>query len=303
MPGEVFYWLFNMSIIGSVMGLVVLLVRRLRIPRRVTVWLWLVPYIRFCVPLGLNSRYSLMTLLSKLTTRTVTVWQPMEGMSFSVTNSIMAANGYFPITYKVNMLEGLFNTAGTIWAVIALAVLIALGILYLTTMGEIRRARRIDEGVYVSERVDSPAVYGVLRPRIVLPEGFDESGLEYVLLHERTHIKYADNLWRLLAFAVTALHWFNPLAWLFLKKTLEDIELACDERAIRRLDASARKGYAMALLGYSQSKSVFASAFGGAKLRTRVENVLSYKRMTWASALAFIALAAAIGITLLTNSG
>lgn len=304
MLGEVFYWLFNMSIVGSLTGLIVVLVRLVRrIPRRVTVWLWLVPYLRYCVPVGLSSRYSLMTLISRLTTKTVTVWEPAEGISFSMANSVMAANSYFPITYKVNPLEGVFNTAGAVWAVIAAAILIALGILYFTTLSELRGARHIEGRVFESEKVSSPAVYGIFRPRILLPEGFDNAARPYALLHERTHIKYADNLWRILAFAVTAVHWFDPFAWVFLKLLLEDMELACDERAAAKLCEGERKAYALALVKCAESKSVFASAFGGAKVRTRVENVLSYKRMTWASALAFIALAVVITATLLTNAG
>lgn len=302
--GELFYWLFNMSILGSLTGLVVLLVRLIRrIPRRCFVWLWLVPYVRFCVPFGLSSRWSLMTLISRLTTRTVTVWEPVGGMEFTLTNTIMAANSYFPITYKVNVLERVFDIAAVVWAVGAAALLIALGILYFSTMREIKGARLLRDNIYVSDRVKSPAVYGVFRPRIVLPEGYDEESLDCVLLHERTHIKYRDNLWRLLAFAVTALHWFNPFAWVFLKLLLGDMELACDERAVKKLDLPERKRYALALLSYAEGKSVFTAAFGGTRVRTRVENVLELKKMTAASALAFAALIGAIAVALVTNAG
>lgn len=304
MLGEAFYWVFNMSIIGSAMGLIVLLLRLIkRMPRRIFIWLWLVPYLRYCVPLWLNSRFSLMTLISRLTTKTVTVWSSAGGPEFSLTNTVMAANTYFPITYRVNLLEGLFGTAGVIWAIVTAAILIALGILYLATMREVRTAVRIKDNVYVSDRVKSPAVYGIFRPRIILPQGYGELTLEHVLLHERTHIKYVDNLWRLLAFAVTALHWFDPFAWIFLKLLLNDIELACDERAAAKLDMGERKRYALALLGYAEPKSVFTSAFGGARLRTRVENVLNFKRMTWVSAVVFTALAVMIAVTMLTNAG
>ncbi len=304
MLGEVFYWVFNMSITGALTGLCVLAVRAIRrIPRRVTVWLWLLPYLRFVVPVGLNSRYSLMTLISRITTRTVTVWEPMQGVEFSLSNSLMAANSYFPITYKVNLLDGLFRTAGGVGAVIAAAIIIALGIVYFTTMREIKGAEPLRGRIFVSDRVRTPAVYGVFRPRIVIPKGFDGAALGYAEAHERTHIRYADNLWRLMAFAVTALHWFDPFAWLFLKLLLEDIELACDERTVRRLDEAERKEYALALVGAAEPKSVFAASFGGARIRMRVENVLSFKRMTIGSALAFGALAIAVAAALLTNAG
>lgn len=106
MLGEICYWIFNMSITASFMGLIILLIRRIKfIPHRVTVFLWLIPFIRMTVPFGINSPYSLMSLISKFTTRTVTVFQPADDIAFSYTNSIMAAKSYDPITYKVNILE------------------------------------------------------------------------------------------------------------------------------------------------------------------------------------------------------
>ena len=62
------------------------------------------------------------------------------------------------------------------------------------------------------------------------------------------------------------------------------------------------KQYAHALLNARESKTVFASSFGGAKLRTRVENIVSYKKMTILSLVGFIILAAVIAYVLLTNA-
>ena len=100
-----------------------------------------------------------------------------------------------------------------------------------------------------------------------------------------------------------AIHWFNPFSWVFLKVFLADLELACDEAAIAKYCDEERKEYARTLLNCSQSKSLFASAFGGAKVRMRIENVLSYKQMTVVSAVGFTILILAIIYTLLTNAG
>ena len=303
MLGEVCYWIFNMSITASVMGLIVMLVRKIRaIPRRVAVFLWLIPFIRMTVPLGLNSPYSLMSLISKLTTRTVTVYQPSEELAFSYTNSIMAAESYSPITYKVNLLEKVFAAAGAVWAIVALAILIALAIIYSATKKEIRYSRFLKENIYLSDKVDSPAVYGIFKPRIILPSSYENRDNRYVIRHEKTHIRRLDNLWRILGFATASIHWFNPFAWVFLKAFLEDLELACDEMAVSGYDAEERKSYARTLLECTRSKSLLVSPFGGAKVRTRIENVLSYKRMTAFSAAGFALLILIITVTLLTNA-
>ena len=304
MLGAVFYWVLNMGLIASVMGLPVLVIRKVkRIPHRVSAFLWIIPYFRMCFPFGLNSPYSLMTLISRLTTRTVTVFQPAEAIAFSMTNAVMAADSYFPITFKVHTLRRVFEIAGLIWLIGALAIILALVMLYAAAKHEIRDSCILERNVYLSEKIESPAVYGIIRPRIILPAGFADAGREYVLQHERTHIRRCDNLWRLIGFLLTAVHWFHPLCWLFLKAFLADLELACDEMAVSKYSDEERREYARTLLNCARSKNVFVSAFGGAKVRTRIENVLSYRQMTLISAAGFALLIIAIICALLTNAG
>ena len=304
MIGEICYWILNMSIMASVMGLIVMLIRQVKaIPRRVSVFLWIIPFIRMTVPVGLNNRYSLMTLISKFTTRTVTVFEPTDELSFSASNSLMLADSYSPLTFKLNRMEMVFEIAGFVWIVIACAILITLVILYVTTKRGISDAVHMKENIYVSGKVDSPAVYGIFKPRIVLPEVYQDKENGYILRHEKMHIRRLDNLWRMLGFFVAAVHWFNPLSWVFLKAFLTDIELACDEMAVSGLEADERKDYCRTLLNSTKSKSMLVSAFGGAKVRTRIENVLSYKQMTLVSGIGFTLLILFIVITLITNAG
>lgn len=300
---EVFYWIFNMSIVaGFTTGIIALIRAVKRLPRRIAVLLWLIPALRMTVPLGLSSPYSLMSLLSRITTKTVVVLQPIPGMDFTITNITMAANSYFPVTYKTDLLYDLFAVASVVWIIVALAILLLLAVLYVTTLRELKDSKHLRENIYLSEKVTSPAVYGILRPRIILPTSWADRDLEWVLLHERTHIRRLDNLWRMLAFVLVAIHWFNPAAWILLKRLLTDMELACDEGVLARLGEDRRKAYALSLLDSKSGGNVFASAFGGAKIRTRIENILSYRKMKWISLAAFAGLTLAISYVLLTNA-
>ena len=300
---EVFYWIFNMSIVaGFTTGIIALFRTIKRIPRRMVALLWLIPALRMIVPLGLSSPYSLMSLLSRITTKTVVVLQPMPGMDFSMMNMVMAANSYFPITYKTNILADVFALASVVWIIVALAILLLLAVLYVTTLRELKDSNHLRENICLSEKVTSPAVYGILRPKIVLPASWVDRNLELVLLHERTHIRRLDNLWRMLAFVIVAIHWFNPVAWTFLKLFLTDLELACDEGVLAQLGEDRKKEYALSLLDSKTGANVFASAFGGAKIRTRIENILSYRKMRWISLAAFAGLTLAIAYVLLTNA-
>lgn len=297
------YWILNMSIVASLMGLIVMLIRKIKfIPRRVSVFLWIIPFLRMVLPVGLNSPYSLMSVFSRLT-RNVTVFKPADDISFSFSNTIKAADSYYPLTFKSNALGTVFTVTGFIWIVAMLALLIALTLIYVSTKKAVADAVHFESNIYFSDKVDSPAVYGIIKPRIVIPESFKGKDLGYVIRHEKTHIKRLDNLWRILGFITASVHWFNPLSWVFLKAFLNDLELACDEMALAGLEKDERKQYAMTLLESSQSKSILVSAFGGAKVRTRIENVLSYKKMTAVSAAGFTLLILVIICTLITNAG
>ncbi|MDE5872663.1 MAG: M56 family metallopeptidase [Lachnospiraceae bacterium] len=301
---EIFYWVFNMSIMAAITGILIMLIRLVKkLPRRLMVVLWVIPFLRMSVPFGLNSPYSLMSLLSKITTKTIVVYQPTDDVGFSVTNCVMAADTYFPITYKVNVLENIFKVASVIWIIVSLAILLMLAVIYITTLYEVKDAVHLQDNIYLSEKIISPAVYGIIKPKIILPASYKDRDIELVILHEKMHIHSADNLWRILAFFIVAVHWFNPLSWLYLKLFLADIELSCDERVLTKVGDSRTKEYALSLLESRQGATVFASAFGGAKIRTRIENILSFKKMTWFSLTVFVALLGIIFYVLLTNAG
>ena len=301
---EVFYWVFNMSITAAMTGLFIMLVRHIKkIPRRLTVFLWIIPFLRMTFPFGLNSPYGLMALLSGITAKTIIVYQPSEDIAFSMMNSVMAADTYFPITYKVKILEDIFCVASVVWMIVSLAILLMLVVTYFTTIYEIKDSTHLKDNIYLSEKIVSPAVYGMIKPKIILPASYIDRDIELIVLHEKTHIRSFDNLWRMTAFVIVAVHWFNPLSWLFLNGFLADLELACDERVLTKIGPDRAKEYASSLIACRQGATVFASAFGGAKIRTRIENILSFRKMTWLSLTVLIALFGAIFYVLLTNAG
>ncbi len=303
---EIFYWIFNMSITACITGLLLMLIRSIKkIPRRFTVFLWLIPFIRMAVPFGINTGYSLMGLLSDAATRPVIVmvknYNYVNNDYFSVLNHAAAKESYLPVIYKTNVLDNIFAIASVVWIIVALAIMLMLITVYFTTMRQLKDAKRVKDNVYFSDKVDTPAVYGILRPKIVLPYKYSDKDIDMILLHERAHIRRADNLWRMLAFIITAVHWFNPLAWVFLKMVLNDLELACDERVLAGSGAPGAKEYAACLLECKQGPNVFTSAFGGAKIKTRIEHVLNFKKASVISLAVFTVFAVVIAWVLLTN--
>ena len=136
----------------------------------------------------------------------------------------------------------------------------------------------------VCEAISTPAVTGLLRPRLLLPhERYDVQELRYILRHELCHLKRRDMLFKLVLLAANAMHWFNPIVYLMLRQADEDIELACDSAATDDLDRAERAAYSRTLLAAVQSNVRALPAttcFGGTveRLKRRITNVLGAQK-------------------------
>ena len=117
-------------------------------------------------------------------------------------NHVMGANSYFPIIYKGNLLDDLFNIASVVWLIVALAAILTLTIIYFITLGEMKDAQKLKDNIYISDKVKTPAVYGIIKPKIILPTEYDANKLNFILMHEKAHINRKDNFIRLLALIV-----------------------------------------------------------------------------------------------------
>lgn len=147
--------------------------------------------------------------------------------------------------------------AAWIWLAVAVMLLLALAALYWRAGRRLCHAApaetplRMPSGkiipVYVSDAAASPLVWGIFRPRVVLPPACGAGGaMRLILTHERIHIQRRDYLLKPLALGLLAVHWFNPVLWLAFWLWSRDTEFSCDERAVRETgDAAA---YANALL-------------------------------------------------------
>ena len=142
--------------------------------------------------------------------------------------------------------------------------------------------------ILVSAKVCSPAVTGVLRPSLLLPagfpNGFNDSETRLILLHEFTHLKRHDLTVNLLACALQALHWFNPILWFAFARMRADREAACDARVLSIGSTDRRGEYGTALLKL-QGRGVsheFSLGFVGifertAGMKSRIREISSHR--------------------------
>ncbi len=112
--------------------------------------------------------------------------------------------------------------------------------------------------VCVQPVLRAPAVMGVLRPLLALPEDMHlrpEDEVRHVFLHELTHLKRGDLAVILLLNVLTAVYWFNPFVWLCFSFIRKDMESACDQRVLEKLGAQARQDYICTVLRFAKGES------------------------------------------------
>ena len=107
--------------------------------------------------------------------------------------------------------------------------------------------------VYICDKLDTPCLFGFLRPAIYLTNevAADERTMRHALEHELTHFHHGDHIWALLRGICLAVHWYNPLVWCAAVLSRNDAELACDEATIQRLSESERAEYGKTLIRWT----------------------------------------------------
>ena len=153
----------------------------------------------------------------------------------------------------------------------------------------LKSAVRLSDGLFEMEGLPTPFAFGIIRPRIYLPTQLSEEERRYVLEHERVHMARKDHLIKLTAWAARCIHWFNPLVWLAFALMENDMEMSCDEAVLRRLGEDVKQDYSRVLLALSGERKGIVGcplAFGGEKVRSRILNILTYRKKTFVAVLA-----------------
>lgn len=307
---DVFLKLVNLSISASWLILAVLVLRFVlkKAPKWVMPLLWGVVALRLVCLFSIESALSLIpsaeTIPSEIVTETREPVLYEQATLDIVTNPTLPSAAEVPVGVSRQQAQVDFNIYSVLW----LAGMAALLVHALVSAGRLKRklatAILLRDNIYESEFVDSPFVFGVVKPNIYLPMHMDEGTAAYVIAHEHAHLARRDHWWKVLGYLVLALHWFNPLVWVAYILFCRDIELACDEKVVKGLDGAARADYSQALLSCAAPKRAVAAcplAFGEGNIKTRVKSALHYKKPAfWVAAAAVLAVVI-VAVCFLTN--
>lgn len=315
----VFTIVLNMSITASFIAVGVMLARLIlkKGPRLFSYALWSAVLVRLVIPVSFTSTFSLLNLIKPRTqqiartlsyvpynigiAQTPSIDVGVDGINKVVNSSLPQA---VP-TASVNPMQIVMAISSTVW-IFGVALLILYSIIsYLKVKQNIRTATLVSGNIFETDRIVTPFVCGFYKPKIYIPINISPNELPYILAHERVHLKRLDHIIKPFAFLLLSVHWFNPLMWLSFSLMSRDMQMSCDESVLKMFGDEIRVSYSNSLLAFSTSRSQLLSGspltFGESNVRTRIKNILNYKKATFRIYMMALVATVAIVILFLAN--
>lgn len=323
----------NMTV--SVVIIAVLLARFLlrKMPKKYSYILWSIVGIRMIFDLPFATNISVFNLFRGFAKHTSTVETMLAGSHrtnlqgsidlLNKTDTTGAAAAHASrstaveaMTHTLTTSQTVLGILGLLWLIVV-ALFVAYGIysyvkcrLLVRTAVIARditpdsRKKKNNVSVWECDRIPSPFVLGIIRSRIYIPFRMPKQEQAYILAHEECHIRRLDPLWKLIAFLLLAVYWWNPLVWCAFFYMVRDMEMSCDEAVIEQFGNEIKQGYSNSLLSFAMERHPYSFApvaFGEGDAGRRIKNVLNFKKPhTWVAILVFVLLVV-VGVSCLTN--
>lgn len=295
---QIFSQILQMSFQMSIVILCVLLVRMLfregNIPERFVCILWLLPMIRMICPISVTSKVSIVPQMNTENVIPQTIQSTAQNVSQNTT--VLGNDATLQETSEIIFANVAGNNMDwkSVSSMQILVIIWIVGIVLLlcySLVSIIRLKKNLQESIivkdfsgknkiYESDKIKTPFVYGFFSPKIYLPSSIWESNYEYVIAHEEAHISRKDHWMKYICFAITVIHWFNPLAWLMFICLGKDIEMACDEQVVKQIGIENRADYAQTLLALAtdeRKRFGIPLAFGEGETKGRIVHILKYE--------------------------
>ncbi|PKM51725.1 MAG: hypothetical protein CVV02_05540 [Firmicutes bacterium HGW-Firmicutes-7] len=308
---ELFIDVLYMSLTASVVAFFVVIIRLFlkKTPKVFSYALWAIVLFRMVIPFSFESVLSILPRRADVISQNIINEQKLviDSVNTLMDNPVSSAyqNSALPIndTATLNPMEIITEVGASIW-ILGIIILIVYSLfLYFQLKLKLRTSTMVQENIYETDRITSPFVMGFIKPKIYLPCGISKNESEYILLHEKVHIKRFDYLIKPLAFLATIIHWFNPFMWISFRLMNRDMEMSCDEKVLKTLGEETKVDYSNTLLSFSvkQSRLISPLAFGEHDTKSRIKNVLNYKKPSFWAVLISAVVIIVMGIGLISN--
>lgn len=282
---EVFAAILDNAMVAGIMILVIVLIRVFmrKMPKFICPLLWGLVGIKLLLPFDIRSAFGLLpgdkiVEYSGQEQAPVIVKTGLR-MVDEGTNHFIANNINSPSATRVQ--GNFYDVCVYLW----LAGIFVLFLYMLISCIVMRKVTScsvvVEENVRICDEINRPFLLGIIRPQIYLPSGIEKDKYEYIVAHEKMHIKRGDHIWKILGFFLLSIYWFHPLCWLAYYLFCKDVEFACDEKVISGRDSLWRANYCQTLLECStdRRKVMFVPlGFGEVGVKERVKKVMGYKK-------------------------
>lgn len=348
MLGNTFTAVLHMSITASVAAVLIIFFRWIfgnRLPKIFNYVLWAIVAIRLLIPFSLPSMFSIFNAIPVPVPETI---MSQNQQYHGTGNIIPYSTDYRSIPQDKNVSDVLNNTSNSfpaatpeasvdpmqvimfviswIWLAGMVGLFASSIFAYFRTSLKLKEAVLYDHKnlilqcsqklnlkrkvqVYTSDRVHTPVVCGLIKPRIILPldltKNCNELDLRHIITHELVHTKRFDYILKPLSVLALCVHWFNPVIWICFILSQKDMEISCDEKVVSVFDNDIRSEYAASLINLAARQNVLLNggllAFGESNIRSRIKGIMNFRKPgLWIGAATIIILIA-IGAALLTN--
>lgn len=309
--------ILNMSLTAGIVTLFVLPVRLIlkKAPRIFSYLLWAAVLFRLLCPVSFSGNLSLLSLVDAPVTEKNSIEYIPDFNQYDNTISTSvpvyevgeqesreAPNGWQQRAEEAENV--LIVAAAWLWMFGMAAMLLYGGVSLFLLKGKLVGRIHFRDNIYLCDYISSPFVLGCLRPQIYLPSTLTKKEQDYIILHEQTHIRRGDHIIKTAAYFALMVHWFNPLIWLAFILAEKDMEMSCDEAVLRKMGSDIKADYSSSLLNLSAGHKALVGiplAFGEGNIKSRIKNVIHYKKPAPWIILLCVLLVAGIAFGLIAN--
>jgi len=277
---EILKIFFSLSISGSIIALVLFALKPFLKDRFSKTWqyyIWLIVLIRLLIPFSVE-----VSIVGQLFSEADKLITAQNEVSESINENSTKIDNFVPQSPQINNNETIQQEKTTnYWIEIKSALwLIWLGIAVMLLVRKVTSyhsfVRYIKAGInelsddkvletfnttcitiglkkplkiYINPLATSAMLVGIFKPFVVIPNiDISENELRNIFIHELTHYKRSDILYKWFTQLAVCLHWYNPLVYLVSREINKNCELSCDETIIRELDDNGKRSYGDTLL-------------------------------------------------------
>lgn len=315
---EMLSGIVNMSTTASIVIIAVLLLRLVlrKAPKVYSYLLWFIVLFRLLCPVSISSAVSLMGMFdAPVTEEGVITYIPyvdnyvreVTKVHFEVLpegTPLKETPGEEKPETTYDLQEILVVTGEVLW----IAGIVSLLIYSIFSLARLKEnlvgSVKVDDRIYRADHIETPFVMGIIYPRIYLPSDLTETEKNYILMHERHHIKRGDHIFKALFYMTLCVYWFNPLVWIAFYLFVKDMEMSCDEAVMNHMTEDIRAEYSGSLLCLATGRRLMTGvplAFGEGDTGDRIKNILKWKKPKTGAVIAAMILCAAAAICLITN--